>query len=130
MKRNGKDNRDSRHELSNDFVRMLSEDWQQNGKASLEKVRDKAPDRYCELIAKVVPKEMLIASDRVPTDATEPVTSKDIADRLLADIGLSHPSDQDRERALQAYDILIANLESIRDQALNLYVNAKAITTG
>src|SRR5262245_31678231 len=64
MKRNGKDNRDSRHELSNDFLRMLSEDWQQNGKASLEKVREKTPDRYCELIAKVVPKEMLIASDQ------------------------------------------------------------------
>ena len=117
MKRNGKDNRDSRHELSNDFVRMLSEDWQQNGKASLEKVREKAPDRYCELIAKVVPKEMLIASDHLPADANGP--KKDIADRLLADVGLSHPSDQDRKRALEAYDTLIASLESIRDQALN-----------
>ena len=27
MKRNDRDNRDSRHDLSNDFVRMLSEDW-------------------------------------------------------------------------------------------------------
>ena len=119
MKRNGKDSRDSRHELSNDFVRMLSEDWQQNGKASLEKVREKTPDRYCELVAKVVPKEMLIASDQLPADANGPKTSKDIADRLLADVGLSHPSDQDRDRALEAYDILIASLESIRDQALN-----------
>jgi hypothetical protein len=119
MRRNGKDNRDSRHELSNDFVRMLSEDWQQNGKASLEKVRDKTPDRYCELIAKVVPKEMLIASDGSAADANGPKTSKDIANRLLADIGLSHPTNQDRERALHAYDTLIASLESIRDQALN-----------
>jgi hypothetical protein len=119
MKRNGKDNRDTRHELSNDFVRMLSEDWQQNGKASLEKVREKMPDRYCELIAKIVPKEMLIASDQLPADANGPKTSKEIADRLLGDVGLSHPSDQDRERALQAYDTLIASLESIRDQALN-----------
>src|SRR5262245_7707594 len=119
MKRNGKDNRDSRHDLSNDFVRMLSEDWQQNGKASLERVREKTPDRYCELIAKVVPKEMLIASDHLPADANGPITSKDIANRLLADVGLSHPSDQDRNRALRAYDTLIASLESIRDQALN-----------
>ena len=119
MKRSGKDNIDSRHELSNDFVRMLSDDWQQNGKAALEKVREKTPDRYCELVAKVVPKEMLIAADCSPAAPNEPKTSKDIADRLLADIGMSHPSDQDRERALQAYDTLIASLEYIRDQALN-----------
>jgi hypothetical protein len=119
MKRNCRDNRDSRHELSNDFVRMLSDDWQQNGKATIEKVREKMPDRYCELVAKVVPKEMLVAADYVPVDINEPKTSKDIADHLLGDVGLSHPSDRDRERALEAYDALIASLESIRDQSLN-----------
>ena len=119
MKRNRKDNLDSRHELSNDFVRMLSDDWQQNGKATLEKVREKTPDRYCELVAKVVPKEMLIAADYSPAEGNEPKTSKDIADRLLGDVGLSNPSDQDRERALQAYDTLIATLESIRDEVLH-----------
>jgi len=49
---------DSRQDLSNDFVRMLSDDWQQNGKAALERVRETDPRGYCELIAKIVPKEM------------------------------------------------------------------------
>jgi hypothetical protein len=119
MKLNGKDNRDRRHELSNDFVRMLSEDWKQNGKASLEKVREKMPDRYCELIAKVVPKEMLIASDQLPADANGPKTSKDIADRLLADVGLDSPSEDARKRALAAYDNFVATLEQIRFLAVH-----------
>jgi hypothetical protein len=119
MRRNAKDNRDSRHELSNDFVHALADDWKQHGIKAIEQVREKTPEKYCELISKVVPKEMLIASDRVPADANGPKTSNDIADRLLADVGLSHPSDQDRERALHAYDTLIASLESIRDRALN-----------
>jgi hypothetical protein len=119
MKRNAKDNRDSRHHLSNDFVRALADDWKQHGIKAIEQVREKTPERYCELISKIVPREMLIASDHPGAEANEPKTSKDIADRLLADIGLSHPCDRDRERALQAYDTLIATLEHIRDQALN-----------
>jgi hypothetical protein len=120
MKRNEKDNRDSRRDLSNDFVHALAADWKEHGTKTIEQVREKTPEKYCELISKVVPREMLIASDgTAATDINGPKTSRDIADHLLGDVGLSHPSDRDRERALEAYDALIASLESIRDQALN-----------
>ena len=120
MKRNGKDNRDSRHHLSNDFVRALADDWRQHGIKAIEQVREKTPEKYCELVSKVVPKEMLIASDRT-AETNEPMTSHDIADRLLADMGLSEPNDSHRERALQAYDILIATLQEIADEAVGLH---------
>jgi hypothetical protein len=114
-----KRNLDSRHDLSNDFVQALADDWKQHGIKAIEQVREKTPERYCELISKIVPREMLIASDRLAAEDNKPKTSKDIANRLLADVGLSNPSDQDRERALLAYDTLIATLECIRDQALH-----------
>lgn len=110
---------DSRHDLSNDFVRMLSDDWQQNGKAALERVRETDPRGYCELIAKIVPKEMLIAADNQKKTDTAPQTSRDIANMLLADLGLTAPSDNDRARALEAYDQMIVELEAIRDEALH-----------
>jgi hypothetical protein len=109
---------DSRHDLSNDFVRMLSDDWRQNGKAALERVRESDPRGYCELIAKIVPKEMLIASDKSPRP-DKPQNSRDIANLLLRDVGLTKPTDDDRTRALAAYDQMIVELEAIRDEALH-----------
>src|SRR6476659_8535918 len=103
---------DSRHDLSNDFVRMLSDDWQENGKAALEKVRKDDPARYCELIARVVPKEMLIASDKTPRP-NEPQNSRDIANMLLAEVGITEPTDDDRARALQAYDEMNIKMDEI-----------------
>jgi hypothetical protein len=109
---------DSRHDLSNDFVRMLSDDWQQNGKAALEKVRQQDPRGYCELVAKIVPKEMLIASDKTPRP-NEPKNSREIADMLLVDFGLTEPDDNARQRALEAYDEMNVKLEQIAAEALH-----------
>jgi len=112
MKRNGKDNRDSRHDVSNDFVRMLSDDWQENGKAALERVRETDPRGYCELVAKIVPKEMLLASDKTPRP-DEPQTSRDIANMLLLSAGITEPDDEDRAKALEAYDEMNVRLDEI-----------------
>ena len=69
-------------------------------------------------VAKIIPKEMLIASDTSPRmDA--PVNSDEIAIRLLSDVGLDHPDADDKQRALQAYDTLVSTLEEIRDEALH-----------
>jgi hypothetical protein len=110
---------DSRHDLSNDFVRMLSDDWQENGKAALERVRKEDPRGYCELIAKIVPKEMLIAADNHKKTDAAPQTSRDIANMLLADLGLTAPSDNDRAKALEAYDEMNVKLEQVAYEALH-----------
>ena len=58
-RKSSKTNHDPRHDLSNDFVQALAADWKEHGAATIEAVRQKSPDKYCELIAKVVPKEAL-----------------------------------------------------------------------
>jgi len=64
------------------------------------------------LIAKIVPKEMLIASDRTPRP-NEPQTSRDIANMLLLSAGITEPDDSDREKALEAYDAMNIRLDEI-----------------
>jgi hypothetical protein len=110
-----KSNLDFRHDLSNDFVRALAEDWKEHGAATIADVREKTPDRYCELVAKVVPKEMLIGSDRSSGDYTACETMADIGRALLRQVGLpaaaitSHMADQ----AAEANAVLIDRLEVI-----------------
>jgi hypothetical protein len=43
---------DLRHDLSSDFVETLAADWKQNGPTVIAQVRQEAPDKYCELVAK------------------------------------------------------------------------------
>lgn len=107
-----KRNLDSRHHLSNDFVQALADDWKQHGIKAIEQVREKTPERYCELISKIVPKEMLIASDR-SAETTAPTNSDEIAVLLLRDAGLNTPSPSAKARALDAYDLMITTLEGI-----------------
>jgi hypothetical protein len=48
----------------------------------------------------------------------KPQNSDDIAVALLADVGISQPSDDAKAKALEAYDTMIATLEAIRDDVL------------
>jgi hypothetical protein len=49
-----------------------------------------------------------------------PQTSEAIAVHLLADVGLTSPDAAAQERALAAYDTMVATLERIRDDSLGL----------
>ena len=111
---------DSRHDLSNDFVQALAADWKQHGIATIEQLRQTDAKAYCQIISQVVPKEMLIASDS-SARADTPKDSREIAEALLADVGLVEPTDRARQRALDAYDTLIVALEQIRDEAVGLH---------
>jgi len=44
----------------------------------------------------------------------------EIALALLADVGATEPDEETKQRALEAYDVMIAKLEAIRDEALGL----------
>src|SRR5215471_3806807 len=46
-------------------------------------------------------------------NSNAPQNSNDIAIALLADVGINEPSDEAKERALQAYDVMVASLEAI-----------------
>jgi hypothetical protein len=57
-----------RGKLSDDFVRALADDWREHGAAVLEKVREKNPSRYAQLIADLVPREMIVNETPGPLD--------------------------------------------------------------
>ena len=53
----------SRNKLGEDFVRALSEDFQEHGLKAIVQVRQDDPSAYLKVIAQVVPKELNIKHD-------------------------------------------------------------------
>src|SRR5262249_25660481 len=52
-------------------------------------------------------------------NSNAPQNSNDIAIALLADVGLHEPDEDAKQRALQAYDIMVATLEEIASEAMH-----------
>lgn len=50
----------TRVKLQGDFLRVLSEDFAQHGKAAIAKCREEKPDAYIRAIASLMPKELEI----------------------------------------------------------------------
>lgn len=48
----------SRNKLGEDFLTDALEAWRAKGKVSLERMADDHPDRFCSMIAGILPKEM------------------------------------------------------------------------
>ena len=69
----------SRNKLGEDFVRALSEDFQEHGKAAIETVRAEEPAQYLKVIAAIVPKEL-----NIKTDAFDGVSDEQIAALVAA----------------------------------------------
>jgi hypothetical protein len=111
------DNIDARHGFAADFVQALADDWKQFGVATIQKLREQDPRAYVEAAVKIIPRELLIGADR--QEPKGPQNSREIADALLGDFGLSEPSDNDREKALAAYDEMNVKLEQIAYEALH-----------
>src|SRR5262245_41930191 len=115
MSRARKSNPDFRHELSVEFVQALAADWKENGAAVIARVRQEAPDKYCELVAKTVPKEMLISSDRASGDFSDCKSQADIAIKLLQQVGLPDGAATSNmiEAAVEAQLLFLQTLERI-----------------
>jgi preprotein translocase subunit SecD len=58
--------------------------------------------------------------ENINAEANMPQNSEEIAIELLRDVGLESPDDETKRRALEAYDLMIATLEAIRDEELGL----------
>lgn len=48
----------SRNKLGEEFIAALNEDFQQHGKAAIQKVRNEKPDQYLKVVASIVPKDL------------------------------------------------------------------------
>ena len=115
MSRARKSGPDFRQDLSADFVQALAADWKENGATTIAKVREQTPDRYCQLVAQVVPKEMLISADRAPGDFSDCDSQADIALRLLRDVGLPEGAATPSmvEAAMEAQLAFLAEMERL-----------------
>ena len=115
MSRARKTNPDLRQDLSADFVRALAADWKENGPNVIARVREDTPDKYCELVAKTVPKEMLISAERGLDDFKDCQSQADIAINLLKQVGLPDGAATPSmiEQAVEAQLLFVETLERI-----------------
>src|SRR5262245_6204581 len=109
MKRKSKANEPSlRDRLSENFLRDFEADFAANGKAVIEQLREKYPDRYAAIATQ------LIASAEPPSGVFDKAQSMaDIGRGLLAQVGLTDPSETQIQMAIAANDRFVGELEQI-----------------
>jgi hypothetical protein len=98
-------------------LRDFVSDFKTHGAKTLELVRERSPEKYIELSAKLI---TLIAALKTEPDGFEQCNSmEDIGRKLLKSVGCdeSAMSDGVVEQAIAANDAFIARLEEIRDRA-------------
>src|SRR5262245_60307928 len=98
-----------RDKLSANFMVAFEADFAANGVSVIEQLRLRAPDKYAALAAE------LIRQAEPPRRAfSEAKSMEDIGRGLLAQVGLSDPSEQQIQMAIAANDRLVSELEAIR----------------
>jgi hypothetical protein len=74
---NGGRKKGSRSKLGEVFLADLYADWENNGKAAIEKVRTDKPDVYLKVVASILPKDINVSMD--PFEGT---TDEELIGRL------------------------------------------------
>jgi hypothetical protein len=85
-------------------------DFKENGAAALEAVRQRSPEKYIELSAKLLP---FIVSLNPGSDFSGCKSMEDIGTRLLQSVGINDPSAAQIAEAVRANDQFIARLQGI-----------------
>lgn len=78
----------ARSKLGEAFVEALHDDFQVNGKAAIEKVREEKPDAYLKTIALLLPRELKVTVDPLEelTDAELDRYIKQLASALALEV--------------------------------------------
>ena len=98
----------ARDKLSASFLKAFQNDFEMYGTETIEKLREKSPEKYAEIAAK------LIAAIEPKADGFEQCRNKqDIGRKLLESIGFRDPDDRSIEEALEANDRFITALQQI-----------------
>ena len=61
----------SRNKLSEAFLKALADDFEQHGVDAIQKLREESKDKYCNVIAKLMPKLMELSG---PDGSEVPIT--------------------------------------------------------
>src|SRR5262245_38878001 len=103
-----------RDKLSESFLRAFVSEFEDNGIAAIEKLRERNPSKYCEISAR------LIAANE-PQDGVDFKSAKsqeEIGLNLLKAVGVppEQITDELVQKAIEANNQFIATLEAIRDR--------------
>jgi hypothetical protein len=104
-----------RDKLSASFLRAIADDFEVNGIAAIQKLRERSPEKYCEISAR------LIAAIEPKPDGTGFETAnsvREIAERCLQSVGCESPTEEQIQAAIRESDLYIAQLELIKSKGL------------
>jgi len=105
----------TRNRLSGAFIEALAEQWREHGDEILDGLRKENPSKLAEIIAK------LVAISEPPLDDTfdfkNATSMQDIGKKLLMSVGFEEPDEASIQRAIEANDRFVGQLEAIRDAA-------------
>jgi hypothetical protein len=104
----------TRDQLTADFVEHLARDFAVHGTEAVERVRKEAPAKYAELVLRLIPMQTPTAPGI--GDYSQCSTPREIADKILADLGCEHADDEARSAVFDAYEAFMDKLEAIRDR--------------
>src|SRR5262245_41073166 len=98
-----------RDKLSAQFMKDFEEDFAANGKAVIEQLRQRSPEKYADIAARLIAQ----TEPPNPNDLSQAKSLAEVARMLLQGVGLRDPSDQQIEQAMAANSRLMCELEQI-----------------
>src|SRR5262245_42498390 len=98
-----------RDKLSAQFMKDFEEDFAANGKAVIEQLRQRSPEKYADIAARLIAQ----TEPPNPNDLSNAKSLAEVARMLLQGVGLHDPSDRQIEAAMAANSRLMCELEQI-----------------
>lgn len=104
-----RDARSPRDRLSRDFLQNFAEDFALNGIAVIKALREKSPERYAELAAKVI----MQAEEPDDESLKNAQSMEEIGRRLLKTVGVGEPTKRQIAAAIKINDKFVKGLERL-----------------
>jgi hypothetical protein len=103
-----------RDKLSESFLRAFESDFAANGVDVIQQLRQKSPEKYSEIAAKLI---AAVEQPPGPNDYSDCQSMDDIGRKLLRSVGAQEDAITQKmiTAAVKANDVFIARLEAIRD---------------
>src|SRR5262245_23631344 len=107
-----------RDKLSANFMKAFEADFAANGVDVIEKLRERSPEKYAELAAKLIAQ----SEPPDPNDVNNAKTSEDLMRHALGKMGIANPTEQQLEMAVAANSRFMSELEMIAALHIGLEV--------
>jgi hypothetical protein len=101
--------------LASRVAEALAKDWAEHGDEVIVRIREEDPVEYRKLIVRLVPQDALVPAPGAYADCN---SMADIGRRLLEQVGVIDPSEDQVARAVQVNNEFMGKLEAIRDEML------------